>query len=57
MAECKIGELKRVIPGPLYQEIELLRAAVRRLGEIADVCTFDDLREVCVNCDCERAAG
>jgi hypothetical protein len=35
-------------------ENERLRECVRYLGEIGDVCTYDDLGEVCGNCRCQR---
>lgn len=36
-------------------EIERLRAAVKLLGEMGNVCTFDDLGAVCSNCRCKRS--
>lgn len=38
-------------------EIERLRRTVRLLGEIGEVCTFDDLNEICDFCRCGRASS
>jgi hypothetical protein len=35
-------------------EIERLKSVVARLGEIGDVCTYEDLNTVCSTCQCKR---
>ncbi len=38
-------------------EIDRLRDVIRCMGEIADLCTFDDLKEICRGCRCRRAVA
>lgn len=33
---------------------ERLQATIRQLGEMADCCTYDALREICSTCRCPR---
>jgi len=40
--------------GRVADEIERLATRVKELGEMADVCIYDDLHEVCEYCRCER---
>ena len=40
---------KRALP-----EIERLKEVIRRMGEIADLCTYDDIKEICSTCRCRR---
>ena len=34
--------------------IEALKSEIRDLGDLADVCTFPTLREICKGCRCGR---
>lgn len=38
----------------LRAEIKRLRAEVKQLGEMGNVCTFNALGEICDGCRCER---
>lgn len=38
----------------LTAEIERLKAAIRLLGEIGNVCTHDTLGEICEGCRCPK---
>lgn len=36
-------------------QINALKASIAQIGEMANVCTYNDIKEVCSYCRCKRA--
>jgi hypothetical protein len=50
-----IGNNAEKLMNEAADEIERLRAVVRRLSVSGDICVYDDIHEVCPGCRCVRA--
>lgn len=38
----------------MQPQISALKVSIAQLGEIADICTYNDTREICNHCRCKR---